>query len=136
MTSSIKTFKCDCCAYVYNRRNKNVIHRHLETHKQPLNIYMFQSWDIRQLNKDIINYVRFNRQIKYCCQYYMFQSCNVYDIITIKELIDLTINNIGGGEIKFPSINEIDFSNCIGKNIRNEHGISNINGCFVGLYAL
>ena len=122
MTSLIKPFKCDCCAYVSN--SNKLLWRHYQSHKQ-------------QLNKDIINYVDYNRQLKSICKNLLKQTWDISNVLTIKDLMPDIIYEMGWKRnifyFKKPSINEIDFVNCISKCIRNEYGISNTNGNFIGL---
>jgi hypothetical protein len=115
---SIKTFKCDCCDYVCSK--KHILTNHgIRNHKQKL------------LNRDIINYIRFNREIKKFCEIHLIQTLDISYVVTIKEIIH---HIIGFTSIEFKKCNMIDFQNCINRYIRNEYGISNNNGCFIGLY--
>ena len=119
---SNKIYKCDKCDYFSNQSN-NLSRHKVRRHAKII--------------KDIVNYDTFNRQIKFNFTHNLIQTWDISNVLTMKELKIYIIMELGWKRnvfyFKNSTYNEIDFENCISKYIRNEFGISNNNGNFIGL---
>ena len=127
MSLLIKFIKCEHCDKWLTV--KFMITKHYKEHKELVNKGL--------LNKDIVNYAKFNRSVKYLCETALIQTWDISNVITMKELVHHISIEIWNRRNVFYFKNapccKIDFENYISKCIRNEFGISNCNGKIIGL---